>query len=166
MLVTTLVGKTLVSSALKCCCCVGCQPGTAPSNSQPRRAEKFSAPAKQPELQRNSPKEEKEFVLNTGLISILLRLSPPAIWQPRRERSPLQVAGKQVPHSLEVNKSPFISIHRVNSSHDKSPAVDPGAAQLLEWRCQGNKQHWHEFHTGCRYFLVHLVSKGPQQLGG
>lgn len=64
--------------------------------------------------------------------------------------------------ALEVNKSPFISIHMINSSHDKSPAVDQGAAQLLEWRCQGDKQDWHHFHTGCRYFLVYLLSKGPQ----
>lgn len=107
VLVATLVGKTLVSSALKCCCCVGCQPGTAPSNSQPCRTEKFSAPAKQPELQRNNPKEKEEFILNTGLISILLRLSVSATWQPHRERSPLQVVGKQVPHSFGCKQKPF-----------------------------------------------------------
>lgn len=119
-LLTALMGKTLVSSPLKHCCCVGCQPGTTPSNSQPCRAEKFSAPAKQPEVQRSNPKEE-DFVLNTGLISILLRLSPPATWQPHRERSPLQVVGKQMPHSLESKQKLFY----FHSQHKFFPRQKP-----------------------------------------
>lgn len=45
-------------------------------------------PAKQPGLQRHSPREGREFVLNAGLVSFLLGLSSPATWQPCTERSP------------------------------------------------------------------------------
>lgn len=38
--------------------------------------------------------------------------------------------------------------------------------KALQWRCQGDKQDSHQLYPGCRCFLVYLVSKGPQQLGG
>lgn len=103
VLVTTLVEKNTGVLCTKTLLLCGLPARYSP---QPCRAEKFSALAKQPELQRNNPKEEKEFVLNTGLISVLLRLSSPATWQAHRERSHLQVVGKQVPHSLGSKQKP------------------------------------------------------------
>jgi len=83
-----------------------------------------------------------------------------------------RLLANRCPTALEQNKSPFISMHRINSSHAKRLAAEPGAlersgsAQLLERRCQGDKQDSQQLHPGCRRFLVYLVSKGPQQLGG
>lgn len=111
-----LVRRTTVCPSPSCRR-AGWQPGPG--------ADLLSAPAKQPGLQSNSPREGREFVLNAGLVSFLLGLSSPATWQPCTERSPCPGCWQTGPGTKQ---NPFISVQRTISSHDKSLAVDPGTA--------------------------------------